>query len=174
MEERNAYRESMIAAEVSRRAVDSSEDTIRASLRDDIRLTKSTLESWKIQQGAVELAARRIESTDLKLQAGRALTRDLLDAQQSLLDTKNAASVALVTYTLSRLALFRDLELLHVDEQGIQVDSETLNAFLSGSPTSKPGEAETAAALSGGASTAGIGGGAAIGGAAETAAEATP
>jgi outer membrane protein TolC len=141
MQERNTYREAIIAEEVSRRTVESSEDSIRSALRDDIRQTKSTLESWKIQQGAVELAARRIESTDLKLQAGRALTRDLLDAQQSLVDTKNAASVALVEYTLSRLALFRDLELLHVDESGIKTDVETLNAHLGSAEPPSPSPA---------------------------------
>jgi outer membrane protein TolC len=139
MEERNTFRAAIIAAEVSRRSVENSEDTIRSSLRDDLRQTKSTLESWRIQQSAVELAARRIESTDLKLQAGRALTRDLLDAQQSLLDAKNAASVALVAYTLSRLSLFRDLELLLVDENGIETDLETLSRHLGAAePPSSP------------------------------------
>lgn len=149
MRERNTYREAIIAAEVSRRSVDNSEDTIRSSLRDDLRQTKATLESWRIQQSAVELAARRIESTDLKLQAGRALTRDLLEAQQSLLDAKNAASVALVAYTLSRLSLFRDLELLHVDEGGIRTDLEALREYLGGalSPAApSPEEPDTEAA----------------------------
>jgi outer membrane protein TolC len=124
--ERNAYRTALIAREVSRRSVEQSEDSIRAALRDDLRETKSTLESWRIQQNAVDLAARRIESTDLKLQAGRALTRDLLDAQEALLDARNSASSALVDYTLSRLALFRDLELLRVGAGGIEVDTPAL------------------------------------------------
>src|SRR5262249_44956124 len=128
--ERNAYRAATIAAEASRRAVQASEDSIRTALRDDLRETRSKMESWRIQQSAVELATRRIESTDLKLQAGRAVTRDLLEAQEALLEAKNAASAALVDYTLSRLALFRDLELLHVDEGGIHVDREALNGRL--------------------------------------------
>ncbi len=164
MQERNAYRQAMIAAEDARRAVESSEDSIRSSLRDDVRQTRSTLESWKIQVSAVDLAARRIESTDLKLQAGRAVTRDLLEAQDSLLEAKNAASEALVDYTLSRLALFRDLELLHVDENGIQVDTQTLQGFLAGSPTPAPDDARTADSHTASAATAGS----------ETAVEATP
>ena len=153
LQERNAYRQATIAAEDARRAVESSEDSIRSGLRDDLRQMPATLQSWKIQQSAVDLAARRIESTDLKLQAGRAVTRDLLEAQDSLLEAKNAAAVALVEYTLSRLALYRDLELLHVDERGIQVDTETLNGFLAGY-TPDAGNAETASSMTAGSEAA--------------------
>jgi len=143
MQERNAYRASLIASEVTRRAVELSTDSIRAELREELRETRTRLESWRIQQNAVELAERRIESTDLKLQAGRALTRDLLDAQESLLDARNGASTALVDYTLSRLALFRDLELMVVDAEGIHVDPASLEAEASaGAALPRGGEDE--------------------------------
>jgi outer membrane protein TolC len=137
LRERNAYRESLIAREFARRTAEQSADAIRSALRDDLRQTRSRQESWKIQQNAVALAAGRIESTDLKLQAGRADTRDLLEARQSLLDAQNAATTALVDYTLSRLALFRDMELLRVDEKGIRVDDQAL-------PMKGPGRAASA------------------------------
>ena len=121
--ERNAYRASLINREVALRAAELSADQISAELRDELRETKSRLESWEIQKNAVDLAARRIESIDLKLQAGRADTRDLLEAQESLLQAKNAASTSLIDYNLSRLALFRDLELLRVDENGFHVEA---------------------------------------------------
>jgi outer membrane protein TolC len=134
--ERNSYRLSLIARDVAHRAIEQSADTIRSQLRDEIREVKSKLESWRIQQNAADLAARRIESTDLKLQAGRALTRDLLDAQTALLDARNAVSSALVDYTLSRLALFRDLEMLRVDEKGIEIDKTGLPFANSGASAS--------------------------------------
>jgi outer membrane protein TolC len=124
--ERNAYRAAIIAEEEAHRNVESSIDSIRTSLRDEVRETIAKFESWNIQKSAVEVASRQVESTDLKLQAGRAITRDLLDAQAALLEARNAASSALVTYALSRLALFRDLELLRVDEHGIHVDAAAL------------------------------------------------
>jgi len=101
---------------------DESADRIRAELREDLRQTTNRAESWRIQKIAVDLAARRIESTDLKLQAGRADTRDLLEAQEALLDARNGASAALIDLTLARLALFLDMELLRVDESGVHAE----------------------------------------------------
>ena len=71
---------------------------------------------------------RVIEKARLKLEAGRADTRDLLEAQRDLLDAQNSATSALVEYTLGRLALYRDLELLRVDEQGLHADEAQITA----------------------------------------------
>jgi outer membrane protein TolC len=120
--ERNAYRQALIARESALRDTDESADRIRAELREDLRQTTNRAESWRIQKIAVDLAARRIESTDLKLQAGRADTRDLLEAQEALLDARNGASAALIDLTLARLALFLDMELLRVDESGVHAE----------------------------------------------------
>ena len=80
------------------------------------------MSSYEIQKNAVELAQKRIESASLKLDAGRADTRSLLEAQRSLLDAQNSATSALVEYSLARINLFRDLELLRVDAQGLRIE----------------------------------------------------
>lgn len=144
--ERNTYRAALIQREVSRRAVERSSDSISGELREELRETKSQLESWKIQQNAVELAERRVESIDLKLQAGRADTRDLLDAQEALLQARNSESAALVDYNLSRLALYRDMELLRVDANGVHVEE-----LAPGNPAAgTPGDKDPARADAGG------------------------
>jgi outer membrane protein TolC len=74
----------------------------------------------------VELAERRIQSTRLKLDAGRSTTRDLLEAENDLLEARNNTTSALIDYTLNRYALWRDLEILRVDEQGIRGELELL------------------------------------------------
>lgn len=124
--ERNVYRASLIGVQAAARSCQASEDTIRADLRDELRTTATSREGWQIQLRAVELAQRRIESTELKQAAGRADTRDLLEAQESLLAAQNAATSALIDYTLARLALWRDMELLRIDEQGLRVDEDSL------------------------------------------------
>ena len=149
--ERNTYRAALIQRDVSRRAVERSSDTITGDLREDLRETKTQLESWDIQKKAVDLAERRVESIDLKLQAGRAETRDLLDAQEALLQARNSASNALVDYNLSRLALFRDMELLRVDANGVHVENLPPGTALSGaSPPGAPGAEGPARANAGG------------------------
>ncbi|HQL65096.1 MAG TPA: TolC family protein, partial [bacterium] len=72
-----------------------------------------------VQKNSLELATKRVESTDLMLQAGRATTRDLLEAQESFLDAKNSLSSAIVNYLISYLELLRDTEQLQLDDTGV-------------------------------------------------------
>ncbi len=120
--QRNAWREALIARAAAERASRQAEDQIRADLRESLRLAAARLESWRIQQSAVALAERRIESTRLKLDAGRADTRDLLEAQDSLLGAQNALTAALIEYTLARMSLYLDMELLRFDAGGIRLE----------------------------------------------------
>lgn len=122
--ERNLYRSALITLQSSARDAEELADRIRTDLRDDLRLSRTTYESYQIQLAAEQLAARRVESTRLNLAAGRADTRDILEAQEALLNAQNATTQALIEHTLARLALFLDMELLTVDEQGIRVDTE--------------------------------------------------
>jgi outer membrane protein TolC len=55
------------------------------------------------------------------LDAGRAGTRDLLEAQESLLSAQNSATASLIDYTLARMGLYLDMELLRFDETGIRL-----------------------------------------------------
>jgi hypothetical protein len=84
----------------------------------------------------VTLAERRIESTRLNQQAGRAETRDILEAQEALRQANNALISARVDYHLARLSLWRDMELLRVDENGVRPDPELLLADANSAPSS--------------------------------------
>lgn len=126
--QRNSYRSALIAREEASRSSAESEDQIRSDLRGDLRSASARRDSYKIQQNAVELALRRIESTRLKLDAGRADTRDLLEAQDSLLQAQNAVTSALIEYTLARLNLFLDMELFVIEPSGIRLQSEVLES----------------------------------------------
>ncbi len=124
--ERNSYRESLINLQAAARNCEQSSDSITADIRDELRVTLASREAFEIQRRAVELAERRIQSTRLKLDAGRSTTRDLLEAENDLLEARNNTTSALIDYTLNRYALWRDLEILRVDEQGIRGELELL------------------------------------------------
>jgi outer membrane protein TolC len=119
--ERNAYRESLITLDRTRRNAEEFADQIRADLRDSLRQAATRLESLRIQQGAVQLAERRVESTNLNLEAGRADTRDILEAQEALREARDALTAARIDHYLSQLALWRDMELLRLEEDGIRL-----------------------------------------------------
>jgi outer membrane protein TolC len=131
--ERNAYRAALISFEGARRTAEASADLIRSDLRESIRRLAAARETYEIQTGAVALAERRVESAQLNLEAGRASTRDVLEAQEDLLGARNAASSALTEYVLSGLGLYRDMELVRVTDEGIDVETAPLLEATGGS-----------------------------------------
>jgi outer membrane protein TolC len=119
MPERNAYRSSLISLDATRRSAEAFGDSIRVSLRDALRESQTAFRTYNIQLESVSLAERRVESTNLRLEAGRAEIRDILEAQEALLDSRNSVTNSLVEFQLAKLALYRDTEHLEVGEGGI-------------------------------------------------------
>jgi outer membrane protein TolC len=117
--ERNDYRVSLINFERSIRDLQDLEDRIKADVRDRLRTLLNSREGLKIQAAAVLLAERRVESTRLFLETGRAQTRDLLEAQEDLISAQNALTSALVSYRVAELELQRDTGVLQVDENAL-------------------------------------------------------
>jgi outer membrane protein TolC len=120
--ERNVYRAAAIDLQAAERAASDLAVTITVALRDSLRALESRRQAYDIQVQSVQLAERRVESTSLNFEAGRAETRDLLEAQDALLEARNSLTRALVDYHLATLAFYRDLELLWIDEQGLRPD----------------------------------------------------
>ncbi len=132
--ERNAYRRSLINFEAQRRSYENEFDAVLVDIRDTIRNTFSTRESYKIQLNSVSLNERRVLGANMNLEAGRVETRDVTEAQRALLNARNRADSELVAHTLALLDLYRQMELLTVDESGISVDHERLQAFAPPAP----------------------------------------
>ena len=114
-----AYRDSFIAFERAVRDLQELEDQIKLQLRNALRSLLGARESLAIQAQAVQLAWRRVQSTDLFLQAGRAEIRDVLDAQESLISAKNAYTAAQVEYRVAELEIQRDMGTLDINEEGL-------------------------------------------------------
>jgi outer membrane protein TolC len=126
--QRNAYRNAIIQREDAVRSSSASEDQIRLDLRGDLRTAVARRESYVIQVNALTVAEKRVESISMLRDAGRADTRDLLEAQASLLEAQNAVTSALIEYTLARLNLFLDMELLYLEPTGLRLDTASLEA----------------------------------------------
>jgi outer membrane protein TolC len=117
--ERNAYRESYINLQQAVRSVQELEDQIKQQIRDELRTLLQAREGFRIQDEAVRLANRRVRSTELFVQAGRAQIRDVLDARAALLSAQNDRTSALVEYRVAALDLQRDMDVLTIDERGL-------------------------------------------------------
>jgi len=136
--ERNNYREALIRVNAARRDAEDESDSIRAQIRALVREAQAAYEGYEIQKLSVTLAERRVEREAMNQDAGRATTRDILEAQEALLGAKNSLTAALINYQISRLALFRDLELLRVDEEGVRFDLAPLEGVIE--PQAQPPE----------------------------------
>ena len=117
--ERNAYRAGFIALERAVRDVQKIEDEIKLSIRKELREMSEAREGLRIQTMAVFVAEKRVKSTDLFFEAGRAQLRDLLEAQEALLNAKNGRTAAMVDYRVAELEFQRDTGLLNIDKDGL-------------------------------------------------------
>jgi outer membrane protein TolC len=133
-EERNAYRKSLIAREQARRTVEEQEDAIKLAVRNGLRRLREAADSVAIQRRALELAAQREASTTLFLRAGRAQTRDLLEAQDALLEARNALTAAIISLRVTTLELQRDLGILEVDQTGLWTETDLTDALANAEP----------------------------------------
>jgi outer membrane protein TolC len=89
------------------------------AVRDGLRALAQSRESVANQAQAVRLAEKRVRSTDMFLQAGRAAVRDLLDAQEALLGAQNGLISAIVSRRVTEWELQRDLGKLEVTVDGL-------------------------------------------------------
>jgi outer membrane protein TolC len=113
--ERNAYRAAEIDVERARRDLEQAEDEVRVAVEGAWRAAVLARRSFEIQDKGVALAAVRVDSANENLKAGRAIPRDVLEAEDALVEAKNARTGALVSFAVARLELERDLGTLHPD-----------------------------------------------------------
>jgi outer membrane protein TolC len=117
--ERDAYRATFITLEQNVRAFQELEDDVKLEIRQALRDLVEARESVLVQEQAVKLAAARVTSTNTVLEAGRGEVRDVLDAQDSLLEAQNALTAAMIRYRVSELRVQRDMGVLAVDSEGL-------------------------------------------------------
>lgn len=129
--ERIAYRKSIITLAARERAAEAVEDQVKLDIRNAFRTLRIARENLRIQSEAVRLAERRVDSTDMLLQAGRAEIRDVLEAQEALISAQNALTDAVVSRRIAELEFQRDLDVLDVSTEGrireILLDSRLQN-----------------------------------------------
>ena len=116
--QRNQFRRAIIGAERSKREFALAVDNVRLQVASDWRSIEQARRNHENSELGVKLGERRVEEQELRMQLGRGLTRDLLDAQADLNAARNARTAALVNYNLARLRYWRDMGLLFVRDDG--------------------------------------------------------
>ncbi len=120
--QRNQYRRAIISLEQAKRQLELQEDSIIQQVRARLRDLKKAREDYAIQKNSVLLARRRVDEAQMKQQAGRAIVRDVLEAQDALRNAQNALVRVMIDHFTTRLALLRDLDILKLDPKGLSYD----------------------------------------------------
>jgi outer membrane protein TolC len=130
--ERNLYRRSLITFEAELRSLTLTLDNLKESIEQGLRTLEQRRQNYDIQKNALELANRRVDSTTLLLEAGRAEVRDLVDAQDAQISAENEVTAALVDYQQTRLQLLLDIGALDTEVPKFWLKDQ-LAAYLPGS-----------------------------------------
>lgn len=117
--ERNAYRATQIALGRTRRNLEEFEDQLRVSIQSSFRELERRLQSLEIQRQLIEDQTKNLRIAELRFERGELPNRDVVEANQSLLDAQNALIDEQVNYEIARLQLLRDLGILFIDETGM-------------------------------------------------------
>lgn len=135
--ERNNFRTALIAYQRQRRLLQASEDQVVLEARTGLRALRVQAENYKIQQRAVPVAYSQRDNALETLRvpnppgqtssAGNAaaLTQQLLGAQSTVLQNENLLYQFYINYLITRLQLYRDLELMPIDPRGVWIDEHT-------------------------------------------------
>ncbi|MCJ7729111.1 MAG: TolC family protein [Sedimentisphaerales bacterium] len=115
----NDYRRALLLLQQQQREYERVRDTIILEVRKAYRDMMEAAERYKVQSEQLSLAKQRFDNTMLLLQYARANTRDVLDAQKDLYRAQDAATGALVNYTVAMLRFYRDVEILQVRPDGM-------------------------------------------------------
>ncbi len=118
--ERNGYRRSLINYQRALRALTQLEDSIKFSVRNDLRNLVLQREQYLIDVASAALAYERVVSTSLefRLGTGGVSARDFLEAQRAYTQSLSRVATSHIAYIVERTQLFLDLELLQVNENG--------------------------------------------------------
>jgi outer membrane protein TolC len=135
--ERNLYRRSLITFEAELRSLTLTLDNLKESIEQGLRTLEQRRQNYDIQKNALELANRRVDSTTLLLEAGRAEVRDLVDAQDAQISAENAVTGALVDYQQTRLQLLLDIGALDTEAPKFWL-KDNLAPYLPGKATASP------------------------------------
>jgi outer membrane protein TolC len=134
--QRNTYRAALITLLQSQRDYANTTDQVTLDVRQAYRQLQATAEQYVTQRKSLALAEERVKNMPLLLKSGRAQTRDMLDAQDALLQAQNDLTSALVGHTIAKLNFFRDVGILQVQPDGMWTQSET----VSRNPTDERGQ----------------------------------
>jgi outer membrane protein TolC len=115
---RNALRTAQIAEQRARRELELAEENVRTQIRTAWRELELARKQDIIALEGLKISEERMRLETELLQEGQGTARDLVEAQQDLIDARNAVISTRINHTLARLQLWRDMGVLFIRKDG--------------------------------------------------------
>ena len=122
MSERNDYRRSLITLRRAQRGYELAADQVRQDVRQARGQIDLALTTLSIQRQSMELALRQREAADFRFEQGRASNREVVDAEDNLLNARNLYARAEADLRRAILNFYRDAGMIRVDDGGKLLD----------------------------------------------------
>ncbi|UCD27376.1 MAG: TolC family protein, partial [Planctomycetota bacterium] len=117
-EERNTLRSAVISKRQAERNYELAKDRVRLEVRRAIRRVQQARTSLDIQIMNRDLALKRRQAAKIRLDKGQINNRDLIEAEEDLLDARNSLAQAQADLRLAILQFRRDTGTLRIDDEG--------------------------------------------------------
>lgn len=118
-EERNVLRATEVAEQKAKRDLDLAEENVRRQIRADWRALDLARRQYELAVKGLTLAERRLEvEGDFLKENKSSSARDYIDAQQDLIEARDLLTATLITHTVARLALWKDMGVLFITKDG--------------------------------------------------------
>jgi outer membrane protein TolC len=127
--EKNNYRRALIELMQRQRYHQELTDTVVLEVRRSYRDLKEAHFRYEIERKNFSVARARTNHTLSLLQYDRASTRDVLDAQEDLLDAKDAETSALVDYLVAGIEFLRDTGTMKIKPDGMWEETISLKEY---------------------------------------------
>lgn len=128
--ERDAVTRALIALKRSQRNLEQKHDEIEVQIIESFRLLKAQEQTVNIERKNSEIARRRADYAVLEFKSGNFSNRDVVEAQNQLLDAENSYVDALAAYETRRVLLLREIGALDVTPDGLLVELPVHNRTL--------------------------------------------
>ncbi|MBX7211250.1 MAG: TolC family protein [Verrucomicrobiaceae bacterium] len=121
--ERNELRAAEVAEQAARRTLEQDEENVRRQIRADWRDLDLARKQYEIAVQNLALSEKRVDvEEDFFKEDKTTNPRDLIDARNQLIAARDLLTSTLVTHTVARLALWRDMGILFITKDGGWVD----------------------------------------------------
>lgn len=119
---RNDLRSAQIALQKADRELELAEETVRKDVRSSWRSLDLARKQYEIALDGLRLSETRLERERAMFEVDRNSSRDLIDAQQALNDARDQHVAALVSHTIARLQLWKNMGILFIRKDGSWAD----------------------------------------------------